>query len=106
MSPLGAIARPAGSTSRLPEVTSDCWPVTGSTRMMRPSGVRAEGVAYAPMSATSRLPSAATTMSYGCRNSSPCAPLREISVSAPVAGLALSTTAEAADCFVTTEFAT
>ena len=58
------------------------------------------------MSATSRLPSAATAMSYGCRNSSPCAPLREISVSAPVAGLALRITGEAADCFVTTEFAT
>ena len=45
-------------------------------------------------------------MSYGCRKKSPCAPFRETSVSAPVAGLALSTTGEAADCFVTTEFAT
>ena len=63
-------------------------------------------VANAPMSATSRLPSPATAMSYGCRNSSPCDPFREISVRAPVAGLALSITGEGADCFVTTEFAT
>src|SRR5829696_6349927 len=58
------------------------------------------------MSATSRLPSAATAMSYGCRKRSPRAPFREISVSAPVTGFARRTTGEAADCFVTTEFAT
>ena len=43
MSPFGASASPAGSTSRFPELTSDCWPVTGSTPMRRPSGLVGAG---------------------------------------------------------------
>ena len=74
--------------------------------MMRPSAVWSVLVANAPMSATSRLPSPATAMSYGWRKRSPCAPLREISVRPPVEGSALRITGAAADCFVTTEFAT